>query len=463
MKLTDFYSSSLTFTQHVLAGITDSEIKFPVMYLPIQRAKKVAKLDMEQKARWLMNKFEDVLGNRKFKYIVVGAPSGGISQFCTALDAPFLPCHFLQVPIYRRYKFLLSNDPDDIANYYRASMEIIDPIIKNNENCNAIMHYDPIHDRPIVSTCHTLRFKYRYLPEAYQEFILNHLEDNGTIIFTHIQQTWPQFIVNDRIFFQVGGADGVLPEEFLTGSEKIEAWAQKMEFPYSGGWNLNECGVGTFEKRDRPESEWGNPPELKDATKAFCEEKKLNFLAITTTDYNLPGILGTYTFYKKFLKSNLAPRGVALEIYTATFYSAISRSRYLPIWVVFPPSGSYHYASRFLEEIYNEIPDLPRKTALTTIPAGYIGQKYHFSDSISFKEWKDLLLKYTETPEDLVVIYFKGDKINLGPVRIFLAVPKLYSQAWKWGQQFPLEKFEPLDDEDIKWAAQKANLQVSEG
>ncbi len=446
----------------MLAGITDSEIKFPVMYLPIQRAKKVAKLDMEKKAQWLMNKFEDELGNRKFKYIVVGAPSGGISQFCTALDAPFLPCHFLQVPIYRRYKFLFANDPDDIANYYRASMEIIEPIIKNNQNCNAIMHYDPIHDRPLVSTCHTLRFKYRFLPEAYKDFILKHLSEDGTIIFTHIQQTWPQFIIDDRIFFQVGGANGILPDEFLSGSEKIKVWAEAMKIPYSGGWNLNECGVGTFEKRELPESEWGNPSEFKDATAAFCEENKLNFLVITTSDYNLPGILGAYAFVKKFQKSNLAPRGVALEIYTATFYSAIPRARYLPIWVVFPPIGSYKYASRFLEQIYKDIPELPRKTALTTIPAGYLEQKYHFSDSIPFKQWKDLLLKYSETPSDLTVIYFKKDEITHGTLRIVLAYPKLYSEAWKWGQQFPLEKFSMLDNDDIKWVAQKANLQISE-
>lgn len=462
MKLTDFYSSSLTFTQHVLAGITDSEITFPTWYIPVQRAKKVAHLNMELEAEKLIQKFEKVLGNRKFQYIVIGAPSGGISQFCIAIDAPFLPCHFLKVPMYRRYKFLFSNDPDDIAGYYRASMQIVDPILENNANCNAIMHYDPIHDRPLVSTCHTLRFKYRFLPEAYKQFILQHLEENGTIIFTHIQQTWPQFIVKDRAFFQVGGADGVLPDEFLTGSEKIDAWAKEMNFDHKSGWDLNECGVGTFERKARPESEWGNPPELKDATKAFCEENKLNFLVITTDDYNLPGILGTYAFHKKFQKSNLAPRGIALEIYTATFYAAIPRARYLPIWVVFPPSGSYDYASKFLEQIYNEFSDLPRKTAITTIPTGFSEQKFHFSDSITFKQWKDLLLKYTEDPADLTVILYKGDKITHGTVRIILAYPKLYSKAWEWGQQFPLEKCEPLSIEDIKWAVQKANLQSTD-
>ncbi|HUX99169.1 MAG TPA: hypothetical protein VMV49_06410 [Candidatus Deferrimicrobium sp.] len=460
MKLEHFYSSSLTFTQHVLAGITDSKIEFPVMYIPIQRAQKVAQLDMELKAQELMIQFESILGTRKFKYIVVGAPSGGIAQFCMALDAPFLPCHFLQVPIYRRYKFLLSNDPDDIANYYEASMKIVDPIIKNNENCNAIMHYDPIHDRPLVSTCHTLRFKYRSLPQAYQDFILNHLEENGTVLFTHIQQTWPQFIINDRTFFQVGGADGIQPEEYLNGSEKIDAWAKEMDIDHTGGWNLNDCGVGTFERKDRPESEWGNPPELKEDTQAFCEDHKLNFLCLTTDDYNLPGILGTYAFYRKFEKSHLKPRGIALEIYTATFYSAIPRSRYLPLWAVFPPIGSYNYISRFLKQILGEFPDIPHQFALTTIPAGFLEQKYHFTDSITFKEWKDLLLQYTEYPKNLTVIHYKGDQITYGTVKIILSYPKLYKDAWKWGQQFSLEPLLPLEIEDIKWAANRANLQI---
>ncbi len=460
--MTDFYCSALTFTQHVLAGITDSKIDFPNFYIPIQRAKTVAQLDMEKQAQLLMSKFENELGNRKFKYIVVGAPSGGISQFCTALEAPFLPCHFLQVPVHRRYKVLFAQDPDDIANYYKTAMQIVEPIIRNNENCNALIHYDPIHDRPLVGTCLTLRFKYPFLPQAYKNFILNHLETNGTVLFTHIQQTWPQFRIADRINFQVGGADGIQPEEFLIGSEKIDAWAKEMKIDHRGGWNLNECGVGKFEKRNEPESEWGNPPELKEATKAFCEEKKLHFLCLSTDDYNLPGLLCAYAFYRKFEKSNLAPQGYALEIYTATFYSAIPRSRYLPLWAVFPPQGSYNYITRFLKQLLSEFPDIPRKFALTTIPAGFVEQKYHFSDSISFKAWKDLLLQYAEKPADLTVIHHKGDQLTYGTLKILFSYPKLYSEAWKWGLQFPLKPFSPLAVEDIKWAVQKANLNLSE-
>ncbi len=460
MKLEHFYSSSLTFTQHVLAGITDSEIKFPTMYIPIQRAKGVAKLNMEDEARWLMDKFEETLGNRKFKYIVVGAPSGGISQFSMALDAPFLPCHFLRVPMYRQYKFLFAHDPDDIAGYYKASMEIVEPIIQNNEYCNAIMHYDPIHDRPLVATCHTLRFKYRTLPDAYKEFIRNHLEKDGTIVFTHIQQTWPQYIIDDRIFFQLGGADGVLPEEFATGSERIDRWAEEMNIPQRSGWDLNDAGVGTFEKRARPESEWGNPPELKDATKKFCETNGFNFLCITTDDYNLPGILGTYAYHRKFQNSNLPPRGIALEIYTATFSAGIPRSRYLPMWAVFPPEGSYNYISKFLAQVLSDFPEIPRKFALTTIPTGFLEQKFHFSDSITFKQWKDLLLHYTDAPEDLTVILYKGDKITYGTVKILLSYPKLYAKAWEWAQQFPLQECAPLELEDIKWAVTRAGLKA---
>lgn len=235
-----------------------------------------------------------------------------------------------------------------------------------------------------------------------------------------------------------------------------------MQIPYNGGWNLNECGLGSFEKCLRPESEWGNPPELKDATQSFCEKYKLNFLVISTDDYNLPGILGTYAFQRKFEKSNLSPRGVALEIYTATFYSAIPRTRYLPLWVVFPPIGSYKYASKFLERLYSEFPDLPRHTALTTIPAGYAEQKYHFSDSITFKQWKSLLLKYSDSPANLRIIHYKGDEITYSPLKIIMVYPKLYSEAWNWGQEYALESFVSLTTEDLKWAAQKAELDTQE-
>ncbi|MHA1132450.1 MAG: hypothetical protein ACTSQQ_16810, partial [Candidatus Helarchaeota archaeon] len=94
-------------------------------------------------------------------------------------------------------------------------------------------------------------------------------------------------------------------------------------------------------------------------------------------------------------------------------------------------------------------------------PTGFLEQKFHFSDSITFKQWKDLLLQYTENPENLTVILYKGDKITYGTLKILLSYPKLYAKAWDWAQQFSLDVCAPLSTDDVKWAAKKAGLKVS--
>ncbi len=458
MKIIGKGSSGLLFASHVLAYLNNDKLSFSIFNLELLRGNKLKKLNMEKEAENIIKNYEKILGSRKFDYMVVGAPSGGISHFSMALDAPFLSCHFLKVPIYRRNWWLQSNDPDDIKKYFERSMEIVDPICTNNENCNVIIHYDPIHDRWIVSNGNTLRFKFRMLPYAYERFIKRHLKKDGTIIFTHVQQTWSQYVIKDRIFFQAGGADGFESQEFIQGSPEMDEWLRKFKSKHRGGWDLNKLG-NNFEIRQRPESEWGNPPEFKESTKEFCEKEGYDFLCVSTDDYNLPGLLGTYAFFRKHEKSKLTPRGFAVEVYICGLNSSIAKSRYLPISLVFSPRGSLEYLEKFLEQLKVDFPEVPKNFVLVPFPTGFLTQDLHWPDSVLFSDWKKLIQKYMDEPSKLETLVYK-DEIKTGIVGQAFKLPQVFKKAHDWGKKFPLERMERLDLEDIIWVINKARLKI---
>ncbi|MHA1378625.1 MAG: hypothetical protein ACTSRG_09605 [Candidatus Helarchaeota archaeon] len=463
MKIIGNGSSALLFASHVLAYLTDDKLSFETLRLiELLRGKKLSKLDIEKEADQIIEVFNRILGSHsRFPYILIGAPSGGIAHFSMALGAPFLPCHFLKTPIYRKNWWFRSNDPDDFKKYFKRSLEVVTPIWKNNENCNVIIHYDPIHDRWIVSNGNTLRFKFRTLPKAYIQFIKQHLKKDGKIIFTNVQQTWNQYVIKDRIFFQVGGADGFQSEEFIEGSPKINSWLKKFKSKHRGGWDINQSNLGNYNIERRPESEWGNPPEFKDSTKEFCHAEGIDYLCISTDDYNLPGLLGTYSFYRKFMKSNLPPRGFDVEIYICGLNSTIARSRYLPIWLVFSPKGSLEYLQKFLNQIKEDFKDVPRKFLIVPFPTGFKTQKLHWPDSVLFSDWKKVVQKFMPNPDELQTLVYK-DEIKTGIIGQAFKLPKIFKEAYKWGRKYPLNKMEPLNIEDIKWAVEKAKLNIED-
>lgn len=460
MKVLGNGCSALLFASHVLAYLIDDKLNFSLGIIELLKGKTLSKLNIEREAQKIIIKYEKILGPRKFDYIVVGAPSGGISHFSMAINAPYLPCHFLKTPIYRRNWWLRSNDPDDIKKYFKRSMEIINAIWKINKDCEIIIHYDPIHDRWIVSNGNTLRFKFQALPQAYKQFIRNHLNKDGTIIFTNVQQLWGQYIIRDRLFFQVGGANGYSYKDFIQGSSNIDLWLQENKSKHRGGWDLNQYNLGTFEIQERPESEWGNPLELKNSTEEFCVNEGFNYLCISTNNYNLSGLLGTYAFYRKFRKSNHLPRGFGIEIYVTGLNSAISRSHYLPIWLVFTPKGSLGYLERFLIQLNKDLPDVPSNFLLVPFPAGFKTQKPHWPDSVLLSDWKKTIQNNVKELKMLQVLGYKKGEIKTGILGQAFKMPKIFEEAYNWGRKFSLEKTENLDIEDIKWVINKSGLKI---
>ncbi|MFQ6034186.1 MAG: hypothetical protein ACE5KR_04920, partial [Candidatus Bipolaricaulia bacterium] len=160
-------------------------------------------LDPGSLPRWSVAQYP----RRRYPAIIVGSPGGAVAHLAALLGAPFLTSSFL---LGFRHRIAL----DDIQSYYRFGRGIAEQLLEDDD-FEAINHYDPLHDRSLIKYADLLRLRLVRLPQVYRDFIENNLAPDGRLILVNCTYSWPQYRLVERSFFQVGGLGGVSPEEFL--------------------------------------------------------------------------------------------------------------------------------------------------------------------------------------------------------------------------------------------------------
>ena len=185
-----------------------------------------------------------------YQAIMVGSPNGGIAHLAALLRTPFLTTSFELSFRHPPIK------PDEIEKYYKSGRGLAETLLGKSEGIEVINHYDPLHDRALVKYVNRLRIKLLELPQIYQDFMLENLAPQGKIILTDCSFPWPQYLVTERSFLQVGGLGGLSPEEYL------KRWP--LELPLE----------------ERRESEWGCPEEFTSSVKDFADHRGIEVLEI---------------------------------------------------------------------------------------------------------------------------------------------------------------------------------------
>jgi hypothetical protein len=98
-----------------------------------------------------------------FDAILVGAPNGGAAHLANALGAPFLSQHFV-------FSFRGNSAADAVAAYQRHGASLADPILARNPHIAVVNHYDPVHDRWLISSLNHIRLAV-VVAGAYRRFI----------------------------------------------------------------------------------------------------------------------------------------------------------------------------------------------------------------------------------------------------------------------------------------------------
>ena len=171
-------------------------------------ARHAARVDVDALTRWCLAQYPD---DRRYDAIVVGSPNGAVAHLAALLDAPFLTTSF---GLTFRHPPIVA---DDMAAYLESAGPVVDAIRNANpdDGYELIVHYDPLHDRSLVEVATFVRIKLTALPAAYVGFIAKHLAPGGRLILIDCTYPWPQSVLGENAFLQIGGLGGIAPEAYL--------------------------------------------------------------------------------------------------------------------------------------------------------------------------------------------------------------------------------------------------------
>jgi hypothetical protein len=314
-----------------------------------------------------LDDYSDLDGRRPA--ITVGAALGGATTYLSlALGSLFLPQTFVITMKHGSYE-------GDVDAYLHRSLEAANRIAKNDPRLMTIQHYDPIHDGWLTRFVNHLRFKLVELPDQYADFISDHLEPGGTIVYMEGGATWLRYRVGERSVFQVGGWGDIPAEEFLEATPRIKDYARKTGLKYYD-WRLTQ-----YPLERGPESEWGTEPGFAEVLDKYCKREGYKFVRIPLPHPNDFSRLAYSAALKLLEKEDRPAAGVSVECFSQFDSTSASLGSLLPLWLIFNTKDSARYLKEMVEKFPKDLPVFfsPLSTFSLT------------PDLASWDEWMDAL------------------------------------------------------------------------
>jgi len=383
-------------------------------------------------------------------YILTGAASGGALHLSFALGAPILPCNVLKIVLRGPLGLPFPKDPDDIGSYVKGAFKLAKRIVENNRGLRLVIHYDPVHDRPLLRYAYTIRLHLTDLPRSYAIFIERYLKTLEAVVLLNIKHSWPQLRLRDNVYLQVGGANSLSPQEFLEGSSRLQSWLESEGGkPFWKGDILQSYSI-----ENMPESEWSVQQEYVDSVINFCERSSIRLVYVEVENYYETNKLGSYIFKELYEEADLEPRGLCVEVYTASASTTIPKMGLIPIWAVFMTKESLERTVHTLKEMntgsLKEILFIP-------YPYGLREQGVKWPDAVSIDEWLKALASIARVKMPIEERYLRRTGLFL-----LKAINKVYENSWRMGAKMSLPKVKvPLLDEVIK-SLRQAGFKVKE-
>ncbi len=380
--------------------------------IPVRRSYSIDEfldLDVEREAELITGLYSGVGG--RFKYIVVGAPSGGAVQLASILGAPLLPCNIL-TPVERAE----ARSPDDIDSYIDESLSLSRRVSgRLGGSADIVIHYDPIHDRGWVSYNLTIRIHLKKLPRAYREFIRRRLRPDGAIVYVDVVHPWLQYRAGDNVYIQIGGADDLEDWEYVRYSDNVKKYIDLLGVERYPWYSRLLDG---FDEVRLPESEWGSRRGLLEDTLLFSRELGVGFYTVSVDNFYKLMALGTAAYLEVIGDY----RGIVVENYKQGSSTLPLKKKFLPIWAVFTTKRSLRMLDKVLERVAGEGVE---EIVYVTVPYGYREQGARWPDSTSITEWINLLKEYSSN----VTVIPKEIKAS-DSTRVLETMNKIYRETW---------------------------------
>ena len=200
----------------------------------------------EALSQWVVDQYP----RRRYPAVMIGSSNGAIVHLCCALGIPWLP-QTLLIPVRRA-----SVHGDELRQIMEASKGPAQALLQANPDLQLHQMHDPNQDRLMSQEIAYFRVKRLRLGAVYERFLEESLLPGGTLLLVECQLPWPTSQVAERHVFQAGGLGGISAEEYLYGSERVEAFLQR-------AGSHRQRWEPAAPDAERPEAEWGFESTLR--------------------------------------------------------------------------------------------------------------------------------------------------------------------------------------------------------
>lgn len=288
----------------------------------------------ERLAQWATGLYPD----RPYPAVVVGSASGALVHLCAALGIPWLP-QTLFIPVRQT-----DVHPDDAKEGLESGMEPAKRLLDHEPDVQLHHMHDPNQDRLMLHLMTYFRIKRLRLGEAYEAFLKRVLPPGGTIIISDCRRRFPVTRISDRHVFQFGALGGATPEEFMQGSERVEAYLEQ----YGSHRRRWDPPAPTEEA---PEAEWGFEPRLGEDIERFAAE---NSYRVARIEFDEPEDLSPLVaeLYRWWYRERrIRANRLFVESFILLEPHLALRTGSVPFWMKFNMEPSAEALERYLETV----------------------------------------------------------------------------------------------------------------
>jgi hypothetical protein len=274
---------------------------------------------------------------RRYPAVMIGSSSGAVVHLSAALGIPWLPQTFLT--LVRQ----AGVHPDDAVGSMKAGQEAARRFLAANPDIQLHHMHDPSQDRLMLDHIAYFRFKYRYLPPAYRDFIAEVLEPNGTVVIVECERRWPTTRLGGRHVYQFGAVGGPTTDEYLHGGARVEAYLARYGSP-------RRCWTPPPPDGESPEAEWGFEPALRDAITDLARERGYRVIRLIFEDPEHPSPLVADLHRAWYGERGLPADRLVIESFVLIEPYWTLRIGAVPFWMTFNMQPSLDWARRYITE-----------------------------------------------------------------------------------------------------------------
>ncbi len=282
---------------------------------------------------------------RKYPAIMLGSVSGAMVHLAALMGIPLLPQTYM-IPVYRP-EYLPIDEPKRTMDW---GLKPGEDFLKNNPYFKLHHMFDPSQDRLTLEKISYFRVKMQRMVLEYERFIINNLQEGGTIIISDCTRKWPVTAISDRFIFQFGALGGATEEDFHQGGERVEKFLEHYN-SHVRKWDAPETDS------ELPEAEWGFDRFLMNDIERIAGRNgfKIKNISYYEPEHPSPFVAELYRWWYR-QKGVLANRLVGESFFMHEPYW-ILKTGSVPFWMKFNMGPSADWLEEYLSKAdpYDEI------------------------------------------------------------------------------------------------------------